>query len=236
MRGNYQLLIRRLMPRTLLRKRAVIVGILMLGCMVLFYLFLQITTIRAIDVSGATATVVIDKEKIPTNLLLFPTEKVRRQLMMDYPQFENIYIEKKYPSTLLITLVPRKPIAIVQTPYRSVKIGMDGVILEDSSDDNLPKIVLSKPLEMGKKIEHKSIITSLAFLGGMTQDGDIKRITVEENDSLTVTTSDITVLLSEKRDGKESARTLQSLITGFRIKGSIPKMIDLRFDQPVVSW
>lgn len=195
----------------------------------------KLTKIKTINVVGVPAKIEIDSETISRNLLFFPVEKVRKKLLEEYPQFSDIKIHKRYPQTLEVELIAREPIAVVQTSGRRVLVDKEGMIIGDTDNNEKPIIDLPNFQIKGTKIDHPAVKASLAFLAGMAQYDDIKRIIVEHG-TLRVQTSAMTYIMTEKRDGSESARTLQSLLTGFRIRGTLPKIIDLRFEQPVVTW
>lgn len=200
-------------------------------------IILQITTIKKIETVGMNALITIDYSMFPNNLLFFPVKRVEDVLKAEYPFISDVRIEKKYPSVLKVTLIPRIPIARLITPERSVLIAQDGVILADTNSEEYPSIVTSvQSLSVGIQITRTDIRNALAFLAQMPQDEDIQSIVIDNAGVLRVTLPASLVIVSETRDGRESARTLQSVLTGFRIKGLIPKIIDLRFDQPVVTW
>lgn len=197
---------------------------------------LRVLTIQHIQVTGMDAAITIDPALWPMNILIFPIESVEEVILKEYPQIKHITIEKQFPSTIFVHLVPRVPIARLTVNNRSVLVDQDGVIFAEWAGESYPEITAQGvSLRIGRTIDDKKVMTSLAFLAQIAQDEDILSVFVEDR-MLRVTMKESTVFVSKDRDGGESARTLQSLIQGFRIKGSQPKTIDIRFDQPVVTW
>jgi cell division septal protein FtsQ len=218
-------------------KQLAAVGFIMLIIIGISIVIMRITTIKKIETEGINAVVSIDPNKLPYNLLFFPTQKVKQLLLSEYTFLSDVKIEKKYPSTLRLIMIPRNPVAKLVTPERSVLVAEDGTVLFDSNSDNYPVVQTSSlSVSLGSRIERKDIVNALAFIAQMPQDEDIQSVTIDNAGVLRVTLPAFLVVLSQTRDGRESARTLQSVLTGFRIKGSVPKIIDLRFDQPVITW
>lgn len=212
-------------------------GVIGICFVVISLILVQITTIKKIQTEGMNALITIDYSVFPNNLLFFPVERAKALLKAEYPFIADVHIEKKYPSVLKVILIPRIPIARLMTPERSLLVAQDGVILADTNSEEYPSISTSvQSLSVGVQITRSDIRNALAFLEQMPQDEDIQSIVIDNAGVLRVTLPASLVILSETRDGRESARTLQSVLTGFRIKGLIPKTIDLRFDQPVVTW
>lgn len=203
----------------------------------LSFVVLNLTTIKHIEIKGINAVVTIDPDVLPNNLLFFPSERVRQLLKAEYPYVYEVTVEKKYPNTLILHIIPRVPIARIHTSGRSMTVSEDGIVLADTNVGEYPTIYTpSIYLSVGIQISRSDIRNALAFLAQMPQDEDIQSILIDDAGVLRVTLPAALVVLSPTRDGRESARTLQSVLTGFRIKGSIPKTIDLRFEQPVVTW
>jgi cell division septal protein FtsQ len=214
-------------------------GLIILAGIVIFLtaLIMNMTTIRHIEAKGLDAIITIDTNMLPNNLLFFPSERVKQLLLKEYPFVRDVTIEKKYPDTLVLHFEPRKPIARIVTPERSVSVSEDGMVLADTNVQEYTAIFTSSlPLSVGNQLRQTEIRNALAFLAQMPQDEDIQSIMIDDAGVLQVTLPATFVVLSQTKDGGESARTLQSVLTGFRIKGSVPKRIDLRFEQPVVAW
>jgi hypothetical protein len=207
-----------------------------LVCICCSFIVIRVFTIENIVVTGVDATISINDKKLPNNLLFFPETRVREELKKDYPQFASIDIEKKWPRTLVIHFVPRTPIALLKIANRQIALDSDGYNLGDSATGNLPVLLVETTIsEVGKQILDKGVIVSLAFIHEMGQDGGIREIHIGNDRNISVRIQDMIIYLKEDGNGEEQARTLQRLLTGFRIKGSLPKSIDLRFSKPVVQ-
>ena len=196
-------------------------------------------TIRSIEVVGEGVRVSIDPEKIPRNLLFFPVERVKNDLLRDYPTIESVNIKKKYPGTLVIITTLRTPKAIVHTENNTYAIDKEGVVLEENPKKtyDVPKIRIDvPPASSGKRVSDPRITAALSFLQETEGSIAITQITSGKGDTLLATDGVMNILFPQKSDMQAIARTLQTMFVGFRIKGALPASIDLRFDKPVVTF
>lgn len=216
--------------------RFVRMGVLGLFILVVILQGINQFVIREVKAEGVSATISINTDTMPNNLLFFPSDTVSSTLKKEYPQFESITIEKKWPDTLIVRFTPRVPVAILSDTLRMVAIDRDGYVIGDSSDTTLPIIRTSTVVSAtGNQIEDRSIRISLAFLTEMGQDDGIREMIIGEDRNIVVRMQDMIIYLNGDDTGKDDAWTLQRLLAGFRIKGSLPKSIDLRFSKPVIQ-
>lgn len=195
-------------------------------------------TIRSIEVVGAGVGISVDPEKMPRNLLFFPVERVTNDLLRDYPTIATITMKKKYPGTLIIMATLRVPKAIVSTGNSTYAIDKEGVVLEEYPEKTLLPIIRIdvSPVSLGKRMADTRILAALSFLRETEGSIAITRITSGEGDTLQATDGVMNILFPQKSDIQAVARTLQTMLVGFRIKGALPASIDLRFDKPVVTF
>lgn len=195
--------------------------------------------IQSVEVVGAQITVLVDQNKINKNLLFFPTQKVRAELLAANPLLKDIEIRKKFPHSLLIIAYMRDPIARLDLPDRQILVDRDGVVLglAGSIDHALPVVLLPiTSVPVGTTIEDARVRQSLAILAGMGKDIAIRSITNVDNSTLLAKTDTVDIYFPQNGETFDKVATLQTLIRGFRIKGTLPKVIDLRFDKPIVTF
>lgn len=209
-------------------------------------LFLIISTCLYIGVTklfALTAIVVVaenielrvDQNKLPKTLLFFPSEKIRAALLTENPVLGDITFEKKYPHTLVIKPVLRRAYAVLVTPSRQVLVDEHAVVLGDTQGSaELPVVRIDVALiRTGQKIQDPRVGAAIAFLVGMRGVLPIGLIE-EQSSSLHAVSSTLDIFFTQEHI-EGTLATLQTLIAGFRIKGTLPKVIDLRFDKPIVT-
>lgn len=195
-------------------------------------------TIKNVEVSGEGIQIVVNPAKLPRNILFFPVDGVRQQILKDYPLVGSVTVKKKYPSTLIITAVPRKPFAIAGVGTETYALDEDGVVLTKyPSQSGLPTIAIAMPaLQPGEKISDTGAFAAINFLRETAPMLTVSDIIIYDNLSLRAQAGSMSIVFPQNADIPALARTLQTMIAGFRIKGKLPAIIDLRFDKPVVTF
>ncbi|MCX6794275.1 MAG: hypothetical protein NTY06_04205 [Candidatus Gottesmanbacteria bacterium] len=215
-------------------------GVLFFLFSVSVYLFGNwIFTIKNIVVIGNNIQVKVDEARLPKTLLLFPSATLRLQLLADNPILSDIQFQKKYPHTLVIVPILRTAIVRLVATTREVLVDESGIVIADA-DASCPVLTqLVVPLQavrIGETIADPRVIAGISFLKGIRDILPIRSISVEDERSLRAKSNTLDILFPQ--DGSISAilATLQTLLSGFKIKGTLPTFIDLRFNKPIVKF
>lgn len=191
--------------------------------------------IKTIIVEPTNIAVSIDKHQMPTNLLLFPIDTVKSELLSEYPEISTITIIKEYPNTLHFIFMKREAIAQFVYSNKTFYVDEKHVIFSSREKYQVPIVTLQlNDMKEGTLISGLGVDCSLAFIKELRHDEAIERISLSTNDTLEVVLKDTRVLLLVTADGKERADTLQTILKGFRMKGSLPGTLDLRFSKPMI--
>ncbi len=195
-------------------------------------------SLQTIEVIGANVQIVIDEKKMSKNLLFFPSDRVRKEIIADNTLLSDVRFQKKYPHTLVIVPVLRPAFARLRSVERVVLLDRDGVVLMDGDQGlALPIIQFNlTDIRVGETITEKRVQTALALLNGLQKMFTILSISEFDGSSLLVKAGKTDIFIAQERDVGEILATLQTLITGFRIKGTLPAVVDLRFDKPVIKF
>ena len=195
-------------------------------------------TIHTIEVVGGQAIVQIDETRISKNLLFFPSETLREDVLSDNPWLFDVRFEKRFPGTLRIVPTRRKPIAILESGGRAVYVSREGVILSDGDSlARLPRVTITiNPFRVGETITDKRVLVALSLIDGLAETIEFTKITYENGGYLQATSGTLDIIVAQDRPSNETIATLQTLLSGFRIKGTLPAVVDLRFDKPVVTF
>lgn len=199
----------------------------------------KLFAIREIAVVGGNIQVSVDERRLPGTLLFFPTETLRAEILRDNPILADLRFEKKYPHTLVIVPIVRSATALLIAPTRRVFVDARGIVLADAdaSPAGLPQITAPvSGLRIGQQVKDGPLKTSLDFLVGTGPLLHIDTITVSGDGAIKAHTGNLDILFTQGADLTRILTTLQTLLTGFRIKGTLPTVIDLRFDKPVVTF
>lgn len=199
----------------------------------------KLFSIREIRVMGGNIQVSVDEHKLPRTLLFFPSDKLRAEILINNPILADIRFEKWYPHTLAIIPTLRPALAELVTPTRKVFVDAQGIVLADadSSPGGLPRIIASiSGLRIGQRVSDNRVWSSLAFVSGMQSTLQTETATISDDGAIRAHSGNLDILFTQDDDISHIITTLQTLLTGFRIKGTLPSVIDLRFDKPVITF
>ncbi len=195
--------------------------------------------IQEIRVSGAPVRVVIDQKKLTRNLLFFPTDLVKNQLLADNPLISSVTITKKYPHTLDIIVSVREGVARLLSGTQQFLVDADGVAIGEptSLSQNLPIITINVPMiHVGDSVRDHGFLSALSFIRETRGLLEIEQVEIFDSASLLAKTGKTDILFPQQSTTSDIAATLQTIFSGFRIKGTLPTRIDLRFEKPIVTF
>lgn len=194
--------------------------------------------IEHVEIIGHGVNISIDEKKLPKNLLFFPSDTVTKSLLSENSMIESLQIRKKYPHTLVIVVTPRMPFVNIQQNNSFIAVDRTGFVLGASySMDKLPVILFSIPsVIFGKRIMDETFMHALAFLDNTKAIVSFDHVDVYDSASFRASMGQTDIIIPQLGEYEHIATTLQTLLAGFRIKGTLPKTIDLRFDKPIVTF
>ena len=209
-----------------------------ISLVICFFSLVKVFDIKNITVSGDAATVEINKQRFIGNILFFPTKEITDEILSDNPLVKSVVIKKKFPSTLELIIERRIPVAAIVTQNGSIQgIDAEGIITGDTLNTQLPRIFTAIPaVHPGQRIQTVFVTDALHVIS--TEKDTLKIIEFQEMDtsSFRAHTDTSDIFFPQKTDISPILDTLQTLIAGFRIKGTMPKTVDLRFGKPVVQF
>jgi len=193
--------------------------------------------VKRILVTGDPVQIEINKAIFVNNTIFFPTESVARQLKLDNPLIRSVEIRKRYPSTLEFAIYRRVPIAEIVIGGIQFGIDEDCVVTEVKSGSNMPVILTNVSLvHIGTTIGHPMVTQAIALIVKTKGFMEWSLIEPYETQSIRARSGKTDIIITQISNLSEVRDTLQTLMEGFRIKGTIPKSIDLRFGKPIVQF
>lgn len=224
---------------SLARNGKFLIGIIF-GCIVsviIFVLIYSLFTLQTIEIVGDGMQISIDTKRFPHNILFIQEKRITDELLKNYPQLASVKVQKRYPHTLVIAPILREGVARLSTEIGSFQVDSEGVVLDDTNPDKLLP-VLDIPVmraTVGQPIKDEQFLSALKFIYAMKGLMQINVVNILDGASLSVKTSTTEILIPQGGNAVSLAATLQTLLTGFRMKGALPAIIDLRFDKPVIT-
>jgi hypothetical protein len=196
----------------------------------------KVFTIHTIEIANPSIEIMFDSKKITDNLLFFPSDKIRSQLLTANPQLSDLVLKKKFPNTLIFIPTLRTPVARLNMGKRVVFVDTDGIILSDATGESYPYITIDVPQgAIGQKVADPRVLGSLQFLEYTSAYLPISEFDAYNTEAIRAKAQKVDILFTQNQDMKNVADTLQTLLAGFRIKGIMPTLIDLRFEKPIIQ-
>ncbi|MBI5019402.1 FtsQ-type POTRA domain-containing protein [Candidatus Gottesmanbacteria bacterium] len=194
-------------------------------------------TIRDIIVDAPGMTIELDKQKFGKNLLFLPTENLRKELLSAYPLLSDVTFERKFPGTLMVHLTKRSAYVFLQSNGNNYELDERGLVLGsvDSTAGKTNLFFNIGILPAGSTVADGRVIAALSFLRAMENPSLIVRIEPRDSHSIQAKLGNTNIFLPQTGDLRAKADTLQIIMEGFRMKGTLPTVIDLRFDKPVIT-
>lgn len=170
-------------------------------------------------------------------LWFLPSRQVNRQLE-SVPQIAAITLHRRLPSTLVVVLDMRKPLGTVSNSVLGAAVVADvsGYLFTTASNSSLPLLVVSPPLSSSDRLSTNQL-KALNILSTFTSLSSQKITGRLENVTLFVDLgTGIEVVLDINRPLSEWYSSLQLILSRSRIMAKIPRKIDLRFTDSVITY
>ncbi|HLD24735.1 MAG TPA: cell division protein FtsQ/DivIB [Patescibacteria group bacterium] len=198
---------------------------------------IRVFTIRQVIVDAPGMTVTLEKTKFGNNLLFVSTNELRGELLATYPLLADVRFEKKIPSTLIVHLVRRQTFALLSTSGNTYAVDAYGFVL-DAAENSVGYPVLrfdTGILSVGTRMTDRRVMSALSFLRALDNREEIRSIQERDGASLQAVMGNTNIFLPQSEELSAKAATLQTIIDGFRIKGTLPTVIDLRHEKPIIT-
>lgn len=166
-----------------------------------------------------------------------PAAKVKQSLK-NFSDIKTISVYRRLPSVLVVSIALRSPIGLVSSSVLGSYSVVDdsGFVYSSSSPENYPILILPNMPKTNTFLDSQSVaaLKSLALMGNLT---DKKISGYIQGDSLVATISGETETVIGLSSPQEQWYTpLQLILNRSKMRGKMPRKIDLRFDSSVISY
>lgn len=197
----------------------------------------HVFVLKRIEVVGDKVDIQVDRERLAQNILFLQTHALEQELLSAYPLIESVKFSKSLPSTLILDVRLRKVYAVLVTQQGSYAIDAEGIVLGSRNDlHHLPQLYFNvPPPPIGSRVSHPGAQASLTLIRSL-RDIPIREMREKDSAAIQATHGQTNIFLPQSSDITSKAATLQTIVAGFRIKGTLPVVIDLRFDKPIITY
>ena len=172
------------------------------------------------------------------NIFMVSSRQIQGSIADAYKCAKNVSVQKKYPSTLVITVEADHP--LVEVGDKNIYLTANGFVLEGQNQGNLPTIFFDKEPELnpGEKINDDIVIFALSLISQIGKTEFVAtsiRILNPAMISVYNRESQAVIFTSEKNAGHQ-VDSLQLILSESKIDPSKIEKIDLRFEKPVITY
>lgn len=179
----------------------------------------------------------------PINILKLNTGQIRDRLRRDL-RVSDVDVKRKFPSTIVISIKERQPLAYVASSYGFVEIDNQGVILaahRNLKQINVPMItgIRLDVGYVGDNVENLEIKPVLEYLSKLEEStlNQISEVNIQASGSIVC----YTVKSSQLRLGKaermaEKAKLTNEILNELTGKGALIDYIDLNYASPFIKF
>jgi len=194
--------------------------------------FFRVTTLKVI---GHDIVIDIDHARFDETFLFFNSDKIKQEILKN-PLIKSVSVVRALPSSVEINVQKRDPIARLANGSQEIFIDKEGYALSDAVGGyELPIIIFQTSyISFGEKIGDPKVSFVLRILS--TNDDTITFDTFTDNKTggIRARVGETNIIFPQNDEIEAKLYTLQTLLSGFRIKGELPREIDLRYQKPVI--
>ncbi|NLP41413.1 MAG: FtsQ-type POTRA domain-containing protein [Veillonellaceae bacterium] len=179
----------------------------------------------------------------PVNILKLNTGQIRERLLKDL-RVSDVDVIRKFPSTIVISIKERRPLAYVASSYGFVEVDKQGVILaahKNLKQINVPMItgIRLDGGYVGDNVEHPQVEPVLEYLSTLEEPilNQISEVNIQAGGSIVC----YTVKSSQLKLGKaermaEKAKLTNEILNELAGNSAIIDYIDLNYASPFIKF
>lgn len=181
----------------------------------------------------------ISEEVLAKSTIFLNPEEVEEKIKSTFLTVEAIEIVKKLPSSLLIKVSVRVPLARVRGQAGELLVDAEGLLFREASGEDLPIIDLGETFSgsLGEVIGGDEVGAYLDALENLAEKGlAIATISLKPGMIELEIKDGPAVLFSVEKPIAEQVEILAQILKRYKIAGRVPRGVDLRFTRPVVRF
>lgn len=215
----------------------VIIFLIVLASLSVFFLF-KIDRVEVAGGKGCTEESAIRQQFRGRNIFIVSSKQAEETITNNYKCVKNVTVQKKYPSTLAITVEVDRP--LVKVGDKNIYLTENGFVLVKDNQGNLPTIFFDKEPELraGERIKDGTIAYSLSLISQIEKT-DFVATSIRILSPFVISVynrENQAVIFTTEKEGSVQVDSLQLILSESRIDPSKITKIDLRFEKPVITY
>lgn len=178
----------------------------------------------------------VKREVLGQRIFLLKRQAIASEIKRKFLPVGEVVFKKKYPQTVLVQIVERKPMARICPPGGlEFLIDKEGVVYSEVQSEfqglRVVTLELGTELALGQKIDDDAV--SLILL----EEPQVSSIKYSAQQGIEVKSDEqLKIYFSREKNLESQIRSLQLILKKYKIEGKDLKQVDLRFDHPVVRY
>lgn len=220
---------------------ALVVGTVVIGILVWYGRKMLAVPIRTVIITSPFPLRYDAAQISSASLVLLDVAHLRSHILQQNRDASTVVIEKSYPQTLILTVVARKPLALVRVGVRVRAIDEEGILLTYVPEHTgaLPELdAAGIPFYTDQKADWR-IATAVTYLQLFRRENvSPKHVSVDTYSSQYqfLLEENTTAVIPFSGNPGVIVASLQVILGRFRIEGKQIRTVDFRFDKPIITF
>jgi len=172
------------------------------------------------------------------NIFAVSSKREEEKITNSYKCVKNVTVQKKYPSTLKITVEVDRP--VLKVGDKNIYLTENGFVLEGQGQQNLPTVFFDKEPEftIGEKIDDDNIRYALDLILQIEKT-DFVATSIRVLNPFVISVynrENQAAIFTTEKDVKIQVDSLQLILSESKIDPSKITKIDLRFEKPTITF
>ena len=173
---------------------------------------------------------------IGTNIILFPESQIKAKLSSSLT-LERVEFDKQFPGKITVTVYFRKPLFSWQSSQGRFLVDRAGVAYKEAGTESLPQVSdQDSSVKLGERLSEGEINLVTRLLNAVVGKFTPLVIKITGRDVSLILSSNMEVLLTANGSLDREISALQLITTQAKIEGKIPRLVDLRYSKPLVTY
>lgn len=171
-----------------------------------------------------------------TNIILFQEQDIKAKLASQLV-LERVEFTKQFPGKVIATVYFRQPLVSWQSSVGRFLVDKYGVAYAPAGSESLPQVSdQSSTLSLGQRLTQPQLNLVRGLLTAVEGKFTPLVIKISESGVTLILSSNIQVLLTISSNLDRDISALQLITTQAKIEGKIPRLVDLRYSKPLVTY
>ena len=205
-------------------------------------------TVGAVVVEGNKYILVEDIYRIadipqPINIFSLNTDTIKMRLQSDL-RIAEVDVARHFPTTLMIHITERKPVAYIASSYGFIELGKKGVVLavlKNIKQINVPMItgIRLDTEYVGDKIQNPVIANIVNYLSLLDETplNQLSEINLKVPEQISAYTAhSVHIRLGNYEELPQKAKLTNEVLHEFGEKKMMVEYVDLNFSSPVIKF